>query len=90
MTVKFFNNAFSTNTEETSDKEKFMLAEDCELITPSDVYKGRLEVTTTHIYFYDYTSKKDEGRKCSRWVASNKSIASDEQSIYLYCLFRSW
>ena len=51
----------STATEETSDKEKSVLAEDCELITPSDLCKGRLEVTTTHIYFYDYTSRKDEG-----------------------------
>ncbi|CAD5122682.1 DgyrCDS11092 [Dimorphilus gyrociliatus] len=41
-------------------KEKLVLQEECELITLMDVSKGRLEVTTTHIYFYHSTSADGE------------------------------
>ena len=37
-----------------------MLSEDCELITITAVVSGRLEVTTHHLYFYDYSSEKEE------------------------------
>ncbi|XP_075685908.1 neurobeachin-like protein 1 isoform X3 [Rhinoderma darwinii] len=47
--------------EEQSQKEKSVLSEDCELITPMDVISGRLEVTTQHIYFYDGSTEKEEG-----------------------------
>ncbi|XP_053138750.1 neurobeachin-like protein 1 isoform X2 [Hemicordylus capensis] len=47
--------------EETSQKEKLVLSEDCELITIINIIPGRLEVTTQHIYFYDSSIEKEEG-----------------------------
>ena len=47
--------------EDTKAREKLILSEDCELITLMDVFKGRMEVTTTHIYFFDYSSNAEEG-----------------------------
>ena len=38
-----------------------MLSEECELVTMVNVYKGRLEVTTTHVYYFDCSSNKEEG-----------------------------
>ncbi|XP_062322796.1 neurobeachin-like protein 2 isoform X4 [Osmerus eperlanus] len=46
--------------EDESQKEKLVLSEDCELITIVAVVPGRLEVTTHHLYFYDYSSEKEE------------------------------
>ena len=51
----------STATEEAGGKEKLVLSETCELVTMLDVIKGRLEVTTTHVYFFDCTPNKEEG-----------------------------
>uniref|UniRef100_A0A8C1S6U9 Neurobeachin-like 1 n=1 Tax=Cyprinus carpio TaxID=7962 RepID=A0A8C1S6U9_CYPCA len=46
-------------------KEKLVISEDCELVTVVDVYPGRLELTTQHIYFYDSSAEKEEGEeKC--------------------------
>ena len=56
----FFSNS-SNNTTEYQDKEKLILAEECELVTLVEVIKGRLEVTNTHVYFFDCSSLKDEG-----------------------------
>uniref|UniRef100_A0A673H021 Neurobeachin-like protein 2 n=1 Tax=Sinocyclocheilus rhinocerous TaxID=307959 RepID=A0A673H021_9TELE len=42
-------------------KEKLVISEDCELVTVVDVYPGRLELTTQHIYFYDSSAEKEEG-----------------------------
>uniref|UniRef100_A0A672QFS7 Neurobeachin-like protein 2 n=1 Tax=Sinocyclocheilus grahami TaxID=75366 RepID=A0A672QFS7_SINGR len=42
-------------------KEKLVISEDCELVTVVDVYPGRLELTTQHIYFYDSSTEKEEG-----------------------------
>lgn len=45
-----------------------MLSEDCELVTLVDVIKGRLEVTTLNIYFFDCSSNREEGMCfCSQW-----------------------
>ena len=52
----------SAPNEEYTGKEKLILSENCELVTLMDVIKGRLEVTTTHIYFFDYSSNKDDGK----------------------------
>lgn len=38
------------------------MSEDCELITVIDVIPGRLEVTTQHIYFFDGSIEKEEGK----------------------------
>ncbi len=48
--------------EELTGKEKLILSEDCELITIMNVIRGKLEVTTTHIYFFDCSSNKEEGK----------------------------
>ncbi|XP_077160810.1 neurobeachin-like protein 2 isoform X4 [Paroedura picta] len=46
--------------KEQSQREKLVIAEDCELITTVAVVPGRLEVTTQHLYFYDGSSDKEE------------------------------
>lgn len=48
--------------QEAGQKEKLILSEDCELVTIVDVVPGRLELTTQHIYFYDSSQEKEEGR----------------------------
>ncbi|XP_063780672.1 neurobeachin-like protein 2 isoform X2 [Pseudophryne corroboree] len=45
---------------EQNQREKLVISEDCELITIVAVIPGRLEVTTQHIYFYDFSSEKEE------------------------------
>ncbi|KAL7890530.1 hypothetical protein AOLI_G00000060 [Acnodon oligacanthus] len=47
--------------EDASQKEKLVMSEDCELVTVVDVYPGRLDITTHHIYFYDSSTEKEEG-----------------------------
>ena len=52
----------STTNAEYQDKEKLVIAEECELVTLVEVIKGRLEVTTTHVYFFDCSGMKEEGK----------------------------
>lgn len=40
-----------------------MLSVDCELITIIDIIPGRLEITTQHIYFYDGSVEKEDGKE---------------------------
>ncbi|XP_051986217.1 neurobeachin-like protein 1 isoform X2 [Xyrauchen texanus] len=53
--------ANQADSEEASQKEKLVISEDCELVTVVDVFPGRLELTTQHIYFYDSSTEKEEG-----------------------------
>ncbi|XP_016095948.1 neurobeachin-like protein 1 [Sinocyclocheilus grahami] len=53
--------ANQADSEEAGQKEKLVISEDCELVTVVDVYPGRLELTTQHIYFYDSSAEKEEG-----------------------------
>ncbi|XP_042558754.1 LOW QUALITY PROTEIN: neurobeachin-like protein 1 [Clupea harengus] len=53
--------ANQVEAEEVGQKEKLVLWEDCELVTVVDVFPGRLELTTQHIYFYDSSTEKEEG-----------------------------
>uniref|UniRef100_A0A8C2BB23 Neurobeachin-like protein 2 n=1 Tax=Cyprinus carpio TaxID=7962 RepID=A0A8C2BB23_CYPCA len=53
--------ANQADSEEAGQKEKLVISEDCELVTVVDVYPGRLELTTQHIYFYDSSTEKEEG-----------------------------
>ena len=53
---------YSVAEDETKTREKLILSEDCELVTLMAVIRGRLEVTTTHIYFFDYSSNAEEGQ----------------------------
>jgi len=48
-------------TEELTGKEKLVLTEDCELVTATEVITGRLDVTTTHLYFFDCTLNRENG-----------------------------
>lgn len=64
------SSANSTTGEEYSGKEKLVLLEECELITMVDVIKGRLEVTTTHVYFFDCSPFKEEGGEDFKWNLS--------------------
>ncbi|KAJ8319878.1 hypothetical protein KUTeg_001465 [Tegillarca granosa] len=57
-------------SEELNDKEKLVLSEECELVTLVDVIKGRLEVTTTHVYFFDCSQNKEEGGEDFKWALS--------------------
>lgn len=52
---------FICRTDGPNDKEKLVLSEECQLITMVNVYQGRLEVTTTHVYFFDCSTNKEEG-----------------------------
>ena len=48
-------------TEDLSGKEKLVLQEECELVTVMEVVRGQLEVTTSHIYFFDHTPSRETG-----------------------------
>ncbi|CAG2064817.1 unnamed protein product [Timema podura] len=45
---------------ENSGKEKLILSQECELVTLMSVVKGRLDLTTSHVYFYDLSQLKDD------------------------------
>ena len=67
---------FSTLIDEYSGKEKqekLVISEDCNLITLVSVVQGRLEVTTTHVYFFDLSPVKEEGllKKPIRFINYN-------------------
>jgi len=47
--------------EELGGKEKLVLQEECELVTVMEVVKGQLEVTTSHMYFFDHTPSRETG-----------------------------
>ncbi|WAR10787.1 NBEL1-like protein, partial [Mya arenaria] len=59
--------AQSSGTDEYEDKEKLVMSEECELVTLQEVIKGRLEVTTTHVYFFDCTTTKEDGGEDFKW-----------------------
>lgn len=63
--------ANSEAIDESGGKEKLVLVEECELVTVMDVIKGRLEVTTTHVYFFDSQSNREEGTALSLSVHIN-------------------
>ncbi|XP_075444218.1 neurobeachin-like protein 2 isoform X2 [Ascaphus truei] len=58
--LMFLDNINHVETKEQDQKEKLVIAEDCELITIVAVIPGRLEVTTQHVYFYDMSTEKEE------------------------------
>lgn len=60
-TYMYILNDMSYRNNEPQGKEKLVLSEDCELVTLVDVIKGRLEVTTLNIYFFDCSSNREEG-----------------------------
>jgi hypothetical protein len=53
---------FSSTAEVYGDKEKLVLTEECELVTLQEVINGSLEVTTTHVYFFDCSTIREDGR----------------------------
>ncbi|GFO07271.1 neurobeachin-like protein 1, partial [Plakobranchus ocellatus] len=56
--------------EEYTGKEKLIISSDCHLITVMDEVKGRLEVTTTHVYFFDCNPRKEEDGEDFKWSLS--------------------
>ncbi|KAM4688208.1 neurobeachin-like protein 2 [Discoglossus pictus] len=58
--LMFLENMNHVEPKEQNQKEKLVIAEDCELITIVAVIPGRLEVTTQQIYFYDMSSEREE------------------------------
>ena len=55
--------------EVRQQQEKLVLQEECELITVMEVIKGRLEVTTSHIYFL-VTARPTKKKVCDQLVLS--------------------
>lgn len=41
-------------------KEKLILSQECDLVLLMSAVKGRLEVTTTHVYFFDLSPVKED------------------------------
>ncbi|OWF44124.1 neurobeachin-like protein 1 isoform X3 [Mizuhopecten yessoensis] len=70
ITDEEWNVISSQGPSEHNDKEKLVHSEECELVTLVDVIKGRLEVTTTHVYFFDCSSNKEEGGEDFKWAVS--------------------
>ncbi|RUS76849.1 hypothetical protein EGW08_015382, partial [Elysia chlorotica] len=56
--------------EEYAGKEKLVISSDCQLITVIDEVKGRLEVTTTHVYFFDCNPRREEDGEDFKWSLS--------------------
>ncbi len=78
------------DSEEAGQKEKLVISEDCELVTVVDVYPGRLELTTQHIYFYDSSAEKEEGEEklVQRYISSVKVMCRRIEMIQMFCVFR--
>ena len=54
--------------EGEQEQEKFVMSEECELVTLMSVIKGRFELTSSYVYFFDSRPvKDDEERFDSRW-----------------------
>ncbi|XP_025103761.1 neurobeachin-like protein 1 isoform X2 [Pomacea canaliculata] len=62
--------ASSAASEEYTGKEKLVISEDVELVTLVNIIKGRLEVTSTHVYFFDCSLNKEEGGEDFKWALS--------------------
>ena len=55
-----------------AELEKFVAGEECELVTLMSVVKGRFELTTSFIYFFDSRPvREDEERQDNRWSISS-------------------
>ena len=62
----------SENTEvDLVDQEKFVMSEECELVTMMSVVKGRFELTNNFLYFFDTRAcTEEEERYDNRWSLS--------------------
>jgi len=62
----------SENTEvDLVDQEKFVMSEECELVTMMSVVKGRFELTNNFLYFFDTRPcTEEEERYDNRWSLS--------------------
>ncbi|KAK3083537.1 hypothetical protein FSP39_025014, partial [Pinctada imbricata] len=56
--------------DEAKGKEKLVLSEECDLVTMMNVVKGRLEVTTSYVYFFDCSQNREEGGEDFKWSLS--------------------
>ena len=64
------------NSESDFDQEKFIMSEECELVTLMSVVKGRFELTSSFVYFFDSRPvKEDDERFDARWsIESIKEV----------------
>lgn len=52
---------FSSSADGQNQKEKIVFSGDCHLVTLMDYSTGKIEISTSHVYFYDGSVNKDEG-----------------------------
>ncbi|XP_077975013.1 neurobeachin-like protein 1 isoform X3 [Styela clava] len=50
----------NTTADTQSQKEKSVFSAECHLVTLMDYIVGKIEISTTHVYFYDSSVNKDE------------------------------
>ncbi|PSN41666.1 Neurobeachin-like protein 1 [Blattella germanica] len=56
---------------EMGGKEKLVMSQECELVTLMSVVRGRIDLTTTHLYFCDLSPvKEDVERQDFKWTLS--------------------
>lgn len=51
---------FRLDTGGDSGKEKLILSQECDLVMLMSVVKGRLDITTIHVYFHDLSAVKED------------------------------
>jgi hypothetical protein len=57
------------------EQEKFLVSEECELVTLMSVIRGRFELTTAHLYFFDSRPiKEGEERFDTRWPVTSLKV----------------
>ena len=62
-----------------------MLSEECELVTLMSVIKGRFELTTLHLYFFDSRPIRDgEERFDYRWPVNSLKVSRDDVARDFY------
>jgi len=61
-----------TDDTDMAESEKFLMSEQCELVTMMSVVRGRFELTSNYIYFFDgQPIKEGEERHDARWSVTS-------------------
>ena len=62
--------------------ERLLLSEDCQRVTYMSVVKGKLEVTTSYVYFFDGSPyREDVERHDFRWSLAQVCIKFNGSSV---------
>ena len=65
--------------------ERLLLSEDCQRVTYMSVVKGKLEVTTSYVYFFDGSPyREDVERHDFRWSLAQVCMVSFWPKILLF------